>query len=426
MTPPSPTPSGQLALLRSLFDAAIGAAQPALCLPAHLPPPPTGRTIVIGAGKASAAMARALEDHWHGPLEGLVVTRYGYDVPCQRIEIVQAAHPVPDAAGLAASQRIAHLVTGLTADDLVIALISGGGSSLLVAPGPGLTLADKQAVNAALLASGATISEMNCVRRHLSSLKGGRLAALCHPAQLVTLLISDVPGDAPMDIASGPTVADATTCADALDIIQRYQIALPATMRTLLESGAGETVKPGDPRLQNSSVRMITAPQIALEAAAQAARAAGITPYILGDSLEGEAREVAKALAGITRQVVLRGQPFQAPCVLLSGGETTVTLKGKGRGGRNVEFLLALAVALGDLAGVYALAGDTDGVDGIEEIAGAVLTPDTLARAWRAGMNPRTYLDRNDAHSFFQALGDSVLTGPTLTNVNDFRAILIG
>ncbi|WP_394754946.1 glycerate kinase [Rhodoferax sp.] len=414
------------ALLRSLFDAAIAAAQPALCLPAHLPPPPKGRTIVIGAGKASAAMARALEDHWHGPLEGLVVTRYGYDVPCQRIEIVQAAHPVPDAAGLAASQRIAHLVTGLTEDDLVIALISGGGSSLLVAPGPGLTLADKQAVNAALLASGATISEMNCVRRHLSSLKGGRLAALCHPAQLVTLLISDVPGDAPMDIASGPTVADATTCADALDIIQRYQIALPATMRTLLESGAGETVKPGDPRLQNSSVRMITAPQIALEAAAQAARAAGITPYILGDSLEGEAREVAKALAGITRQVALRGQPFQAPCVLLSGGETTVTLKGKGRGGRNVEFLLSLALALGELKGVYALAGDTDGVDGIEEIAGAVLTPDTLTRAWRAGMNPRTYLDRNDAHSFFQALGDSVLTGPTLTNVNDFRAILIG
>ena len=413
------------ALLRSLFDAAVAAAQPALCLPPHLPAPPKGRTIVIGAGKASAAMALALEAHWPGPLEGLVVTRYGYQQPCQRIEIVQASHPVPDAAGLAASKRIAALVTGLTADDLVIALISGGGSSLLVAPGDGLTLADKQAVNTALLASGASISEMNCVRRHLSSLKGGRLGALCHPAKLLTLLISDVPGDAPMDIASGPTVADATTCQDALDIVQRYRIDLPAPVRALLESGRGETIKPGDPRLQGSDVRMITAPQIALAAAAQVARAAGITPYILGDSLEGEARDVAKTLAGITRQVVLRGQPFQTPCVLLSGGETTVTIRGKGRGGRNVEFLLALAVALGDLDGVFALAGDTDGVDGIEEIAGAILTPDTLKRAWAQGMNPRSFLDSNDAHSFFQALGDSVVTGPTLTNVNDFRAILI-
>lgn len=413
------------ALLRSLFDAAIAAAQPALCLPAYLPPPPKGRTIVIGAGKASAAMARALEDNWNGPLEGLVVTRYGYEVPCQRIEILQAAHPVPDAAGLVASQRIAQLVTGLTADDLVIAAISGGGSSLLVAPGEGLTLADKQAVNTALLTSGASISEMNCVRRHLSSIKGGRLGAVCYPAQLITLLISDVPGDAPMDIASGPTVADATTCADALAIVNRYQIAMPDAMRHLLESGAGETVKPGDARLQNSSVRLITAPQIALEAAAKVAQLAGFTPYILGDSLEGEARDVAKVLGGVARQVKLHGQPFKTPCVLLSGGETTVTLKGHGRGGRNVEFLLALAVTLGDLKGVYALAGDTDGVDGIEEIAGALLSPDTLARAWAAGMNPRTYLDNNDAHSFFQALGDSVVTGPTLTNVNDFRAILI-
>jgi hydroxypyruvate reductase len=415
-------------LLRSLFDAAVAAAQPALCLPPHLPPPPKGRTIVIGAGKASAAMALALEAHWPGPLEGLVVTRYGYQQACQRIEIVQAAHPVPDAAGLAASQRIAALVTGLTADDLVIALISGGGSSLLVAPGEGLTLADKQAVNSALLASGATISEMNCVRRHLSSLKGGRLGALCHPARLLTLLISDVPGDAPMDIASGPTVTDSTTCAEALDIIARYRIEVPAAVRALLESGRGETVKPGDARLQNSEVRMITAPQIALEAAAEVARAAGITPYILGDSLEGEARDVAKVLAGITRQVAQRGQPFQPPCVLLSGGETTVTIRnpqGTGRGGRNVEFLLALAVALGDLDGVHALAGDTDGVDGIEEIAGALLTPDTVARAWAQGMSPRSFLDHNDAHSFFQKLGDSVVTGPTLTNVNDFRAILL-
>ncbi|WP_295959596.1 glycerate kinase [Rhodoferax sp.] len=412
-------------LLRRMFDAAVASAQPALCLPPHLPPPPKGRTIVIGAGKASAAMARALEDHWSGPLEGLVVTRYGYDVPCQRIEIVQAAHPVPDAAGLQAAQRIRQLVTGLTADDLVIALISGGGSSLLVAPGEGLTLADKQAVNTALLHSGASISEMNCVRRHLSSLKGGRLAAVCHPAQVLTLLISDVPGDDPIDIASGPTVADPTTCTDALAIVDRYRIAVPPAVRSLLESGVGETVKPGDPRLAGIQTRMITAPQIALEAAAQVAREAGITPYILGDSLESEARDLGKAMAGIARQVAVHGQPFTTPCVLLSGGETTVTLRGTGRGGRNVEFLLSLAVALNGLPGVYAMAGDTDGVDGAEEIAGAVLTPSTLARAWALGTNPRSSLDNNDAHSFFQALGDSVVTGPTLTNVNDFRAILI-
>ena len=408
-----------------MFDAAVAAAQPALCLPPHLPPPPKGRTIVIGAGKASAAMARALEDHWAGPLEGLVVTRYGYEVPCERIEIVQAAHPVPDAAGIEAAERIRQLVTGLTADDLVIALISGGGSSLLVAPGEGLTLADKQAVNTALLHSGASISEMNCVRRHLSSLKGGRLAAVCHPAQVLTLLISDVPGDDPIDIASGPTVADPTTCADALAIVARYRITVPPAVRHLLESGAGETIKPGDPRLQGIQTRMITAPQIALEAAAQVARDAGITPYILGDSLEGEARDLGKAMAGITRQVALHGQPFQTPCVLLSGGEATVTLRGTGRGGRNVEFLLSLGVALNGLPGVYALAGDTDGVDGAEEIAGALLTPDTLARAWALGTNPRSSLDNNDGHGFFQALGDAVVTGPTLTNVNDFRAILI-
>ena len=412
-------------LLRRMFDAAVAAAQPALCLPPHLPPPPKGRTIVIGAGKASAAMARALEDHWSGPLEGLVVTRYGYEVPCERIEIVQAAHPVPDAAGIEAAERIRQLVTGLTADDLVIALISGGGSSLLVAPGEGLTLADKQAVNTALLHSGASISEMNCVRRHLSSLKGGRLAAQCHPAQVLTLLISDVPGDDPIDIASGPTVGDPTTCADALAIVERYRISVPPAVRHLLESGAGETIKPGDPRLQGIQTRMITAPQIALEAAAQVARDAGITPYILGDSLEGEARDLGKAMAGITRQVALHGQPFKTPCVLLSGGEATVTLRGTGRGGRNVEFLLSLGVALNGLPGVYALAGDTDGVDGAEEIAGALLTPDTLARAWALGTNPRSSLDNNDGHGFFQALGDAVVTGPTLTNVNDFRAILI-
>jgi glycerate 2-kinase len=412
-------------LLRQMFDAAVAAAQPALCLPQHLPRPPKGRTIVIGAGKASAAMARALEDHWPGPLEGLVVTRYGYAVPCERIEIAQAAHPVPDEAGLLASRRIAAKVAGLSADDLVIALVSGGGSSLLVAPAPGLTLADKRAVNAALLASGATISEMNCVRRHLSALKGGRLGALCHPARVVTLLISDVPGDDPRDIASGPTVADPTTCADALAIIDRYKMAVPDAVRRLLASGECESIKPGDPRLARGEIRMITAPQIALEAAARVARDAGFSAHILGDSLEGESRDLGKAMAGIARQVALRGQPFEAPCVLLSGGETTVTVRGPGRGGRNVEFLLSLAVALDGLAGVHAIAGDTDGVDGAEEIAGALVTPDTLARAWAAGVNPRARLDANDGHGFFGALGDSVVTGPTLTNVNDFRAILV-
>ena len=419
------TPIDRRPLLRSLFDAAVAAAQPALCLPPHLPALPKGRTLVIGAGKASAAMARALESRWDGPIEGLVVTRYGYEVPCERSEIVQAAHPVPDAAGLRAAERIEDLVTGLMLDDLVIALISGGGSSLLVAPLAGITLADKQAVSTALLKSGASISEMNCVRRHLSALKGGRLAALCHPARLVTLLISDVPGDLPGDIASGSTVADPTTCADALAIIGRYRIDVPPAVLALLESGEGESIKPGDPRLANSETRIIAAPQMALEAAAQVARDAGFTPYILGDSLEGEARDLGKALAGITKQVAMRGQPFTPPCVLLSGGETTVTLKGTGRGGRNVEFVLSLAVALDGLAGVHAIAGDTDGVDGIEEIAGACITPDTLARAWALGLNPRASLDNNDGHGFFQALGDAVVTGPTLTNVNDFRAIVI-
>ena len=412
-------------LLRRMFDAAIASAQPARCLPAHLPAPPKGRTIVIGAGKASAAMAAALEAHWPGPLEGLVVTRYGYAVPCDRIEIVEAAHPVPDAAGLRASERIRALVSGLGSDDLVIALISGGGSALLVAPGPGLTLQDKQDINAALLRSGATISEMNCVRRHLSSLKGGRLGAACHPAKLVTLLISDVPGDDPIDIASGPTVADTTTCREALAVVDRYGIALPAGVRASMESGSLESVKPGDPRLAGSDVRMITAPQVALEAAAEVARRAGLAAYILGDSLEGEARDLGKAMAGIARQVRLHGQPFTPPCVILSGGETTVTVRGRGRGGRNVEFLLSLGVALDGLAGVCALAGDTDGVDGAEEIAGALLRPDSLARAWAQGINPRARLDDNDGHGFFTALGDSVVTGPTLTNVNDFRAIVI-
>ena len=420
-----PAPTDRRPLLRSLFDAAVAASQPDLCLPPYLPPPPKGRTIVIGAGKASAAMARALESHWAGPLEGLVITRYGYAVPCERIEIVEAAHPVPDAAGERATERIRRLVSGLTADDLVIALISGGGSALMVAPGPGLTLADKQAVNAALLRCGASISEMNCVRRHLSAVKGGRLAAQCHPARLVTLAISDVPGDSPIDIGSGPTAADPTTCADALAIIDRYRIEVPQAVRALLHRPEGESVKPGDPRLQGSEIRLVATPQAALEAAAGVARDAGYAACILGDSLEGEARDLGKALAGITRQIVRHGQPSTVPCVLLSGGETTVSIRGDGRGGRNVEFLLALGIALDGLPGVHAIACDTDGVDGVEEIAGACLTPDTLARAWQREINPRTSLDNNDGHGFFQALGDSVITGPTLTNVNDFRAIVI-
>lgn len=415
----------QPALLRAMFDAAVASAQPSLCLAQHLPLAPKGRTIVIGAGKASAAMAQALEAHWPGPLEGLVITRYGYAVPCERIEIVEAAHPVPDAAGLEATARVRQLVSGLTEDDLVIALISGGGSALLVAPGEGISLADKQAVNAALLKSGANIAEMNCVRRHLSQVKGGRLAAACHPARVVTLLISDVPGDNPVDIASGPTVADPTTRADALAIIERYRIAVPDNVRAFLAKDEAESIKPGDARLQNITTRIITAPQIALEAAAKVAEAAGYTPYILGDSLEGEARDLGLAMAGIARQVAQRGQPFKTPCVVLSGGETTVTVTGSGRGGRNVEFLLSLAVALDGLPGVHAIAGDTDGVDGAEEIAGAIIAPDTLARAWAAGIQPRKSLDNNDGHGFFQALGDSVITGPTLTNVNDFRAIII-
>ncbi len=413
------------ALLRRMFEAAIASAQPAVCVPPSLPAPPRGRLLVIGAGKASAAMARAVEQHWPGKLEGLVVTRYGYGVACERIEIVEAAHPVPDAAGLHAAQRMLDLVGGLTADDLVLCLISGGGSALLPLPAPGLTLADKQRINQALLNSGATISEMNCVRRHLSAIKGGRLAAACHPAQVLTLLISDVPGDRPIDIASGPTVGDPTTCADALALVRRYGIELPRAAQDLLNLGAGETVKPGDPRLAGARVCMVATPQMALVAAAAVAEQAGYRACILGDAIEGEAKDVGKVMAGIALQVATHAQPVAAPCVLLSGGETTVTVRGTGRGGRNVEFLLALAIALDGHARVHGLAGDTDGVDGQEEIAGALIGPDSLSRAWDLGLKPKDVLVQNDAHSFFGALGDSVITGPTLTNVNDFRAILI-
>lgn len=412
-------------LLRQMFDAAVAAAQPSHAIPRHLPKAPKGRMVVIGAGKASAEMARVVEDNWPGPLSGLVVTRYGYAVPCQRIEIVEAAHPVPDAAGLAAARRIHELAESLTADDLVLCLISGGGSALLALPHPELTLEDKQAVNKALLASGATITEMNCVRRHLSAIKGGRLAAACHPAKVVSLLISDVPGDNPSDIASGPTVGDSTSCDDALAIIRRYGIAVPPKVLDILKSGRGETVKPDDPRLAGVETRIIAAPQLALEAAAAVAEKAGYRGHILGDSIEGEARDVGKVMAGVTLQVARHGQPFTAPCVLLSGGETTVTVRGKGRGGRNVEYLLSLGIALDGQPGVHAIAADTDGVDGMEEIAGALIAPDSLARAWAKGIKPKDALADNDGHGFFEALGDQLVTGPTLTNVNDFRAILI-
>ncbi len=412
-------------LLRAMFDAAVARAMPAECVPPFLPQPPKGRTIVVGAGKAAATMAKAVEDNWPGELTGLVVTRYGHHVPCKRIEVVEAAHPVPDLAGREAAERILKMVQGLSGDDLVLCLISGGGSALLALPAPGLTLQDKQAINRALLKSGANITEMNCVRKHLSAIKGGRLAAACHPARVVTLTISDVPGDDPAVIASGPTVPDRTTFADARAILQKYGIAESLSVIEHLQAAADETPKPGDPRLGRCETHLIAAPQQSLEAAAEVALRAGVTPLILGDSLEGEAREVALVHAGIARQVARRGQPAAAPCVLLSGGETTVTVRGNGRGGRNVEFLLALAVALDAEAGVYALAGDTDGVDGTEDNAGALVTPDTLARAAGAGVDAKARLADNDGYSFFSAVGDLVKTGPTLTNVNDFRAILI-
>ena len=412
-------------LLRAMFDAAVAAAQPHLCVPPHLPEPPRGRVVVIGAGKASAAMARAVEDHWPGPLSGLVVTRYGYAVPCRGIEIVEASHPVPDAAGLEAARRMLALVQGLGPDDLVLCLLSGGASALLPLPLPGITLDDKQAVNRALLASGATIGEMNCVRRHLSAIKGGRLAAACHPATVLTLAISDVPGDEPTVIGSGPTIGDPTTCADALAIIRRLGLNLPPRLLDVLFSGRGESVKPGDPRLDKARYVMVATPQASIEAAAAVGHAAGYPVHILGDSLEGEAASLGQVMAGIARQVARRGQPFAAPCILVSGGEATVRVRGTGRGGRNVEFLLALGVALDGLPGVHALAGDTDGVDGAEEVAGALLAPDSLARLRAMGINPADALSNNDAHTVFAKLGDAVVTGPTRTNVNDFRAVLI-
>jgi len=413
------------ALLHDLFQAALNAVVADTRLPAALPQPPKGRTVVIGAGKAAAAMAKTVEDHWPGPLTGLVVTRYDHDLPTERIEVVQASHPVPDAAGQDAARRILEMVQGLTADDLVLCLISGGGSALLALPAPGVSLDDKRAVAKALLKSGADIAEMNCVRKHLSAIKGGRLAASAHPARVVSLLVSDVPGDDPSVIASGPTVPDPTSFADARAILAKYGIAPPPAVAAHLERGEEETPKPGDPRLAGALTTIIATPQDALDAAAAVARDRGFAPVVLGDAIEGEARDVAKVHAGIARQIARRDQPAPAPAVILSGGETTVTVRGTGRGGRNVEFLLALAVALDGHPGISAAAFDTDGIDGTEDNAGALLRPDTLARAAALGIDAKAHLADNDGYGFFKALGDLVVTGPTRTNVNDFRVIVV-
>ncbi|WP_311222835.1 MULTISPECIES: glycerate kinase [unclassified Acidovorax] len=438
-----PDPTTQPAeFLEHLYRVAVHRALPLHNTAAFLPAPPSpesgGRTLVLGAGKAGGAMSQAVEALWpaDAPLSGLVVTRYGHTPPrpqglAQRIEVVEAAHPVPDAAGLDAAQRMLALTQGLTENDLVLCLVSGGGSALLTLPADGLTLQDKQRINQALLESGAAIDEMNCVRKHLSRIKGGRLAAACAPARVVTLTISDVPGDDPSVIASGPTVADATTCADALDILQRYRIEVPAAVRTALQDGALETPKPGDAAFNGHAVHLIATPRQALEAAAEAARAAGVAAYILSDDMEGESREVGKVHAALARAVARHGQPFARPCVILSGGETTVTVRPqapgtpRGRGGRAGEFCLGLAQALQGQSGVWALAADTDGIDGVEDNAGASVAPDTLARADAAGLRIAAHLDRNDAYGYFDALGDLVVTGPTHTNVNDFRALLI-
>ena len=438
MTQPVSPPAQPTAFLRQLFAAAVARAQPRLNMPAVLPAVPRGRTVVIGAGKAAGAMAQALEQLWpaDAPLSGVVVTRYHHTPPrpagvAQRIEVLEAAHPVPDAAGVQAAERILALVQGLTPDDLVICLISGGGSALLTLPADGLSLADKQQINRALLESGANIAEMNTVRKHLSRIKGGRLAAACHPAQVVTLTISDVPGDDPAVIASGPTVADASTCAHAWAILQRYRMDLPDAVKAALQSGALETPKPGDAVFAGHQVRMLATPQQSLQAAADLAKAAGLNAYILSDEIEGESREVGKVHAALARAAAMGHGPFQKPCVILSGGETTVTVRPqapgapRGKGGRAGEFGLGLAVGLQGMSGVWGLAADTDGIDGVEDNAGVVVTPDTLERAGHAGLKPSAFLDRNDSYRFFEALDDLVVTGPTHTNVNDFRALLV-
>ncbi len=424
--------------LLDLYRAAVQRAQPLHNMAQYLPAPPKGRTIVLGAGKAGGSMAHALEALWpaDAALSGLVVTRYDHTPPRpaglpQRIEVVEAAHPVPDAAGLAAAERMLTLTEGLSSDDLVLCLISGGGSALLTLPAAGIDLTEKQRINKALLESGAAIGEMNCVRKHLSRIKGGRLAAACYPAQVVTLTISDVPGDDPSIIASGPTVPDASTCAQALDILNRYAISVPEPVRTALQNDQLETPKPGDPRFNGHAVHLIGTPQQSLVAAAAAARAAGIAAHVLSDEVEGESREVGKVHAALARAVAKHGEPFTKPCVILSGGETTVTIRRqppgtpKGRGGRAGEFCLGLAQALQAHDQVWALAADTDGIDGVEDNAGARVSPSTLQRAAAKSLRITDYLDRNDAYGYFEALDDLVVTGPTHTNVNDFRAILV-
>lgn len=411
--------------LNRIFMTAVTSADPSKVLQQHLPSPPRGRCVVVGAGKASAAMAAALEAAWPSvDLSGVVVTRYGHAVPTGRIEIIEASHPVPDDRSAEAAKRILAAVEGLTADDMVIALISGGGSALMVSPAEGMTLEDKMAVNRALLASGATISEMNAVRKHLSRIKGGRLALAAKPARVVSLLISDVPGDDPSEIASGPTVADPSDIETVREIVSRYALDLPENVSKVLEKGE-ETPKAGDIA---EDIRLIAAPSLALQAAADEAVKLGLTPLILGDSLEGESRDVGAVMAGIAISARRKGLPLKGPAVLLSGGETTVTIgKGPaGKGGRNTEFLLSLALTLKGADGIWAIAGDSDGIDGVEDAAGAVVTPDTLARMRAAGVDPRQSLVSHDSYTAFRAAGDLVVTGPTLTNVNDIRAILIG
>ena len=414
------------AFLKQLFNCAIAAADPSAIVPQHLPPRPKGRLVVLGAGKASASMARVVEDYYGAPLEGLVVTRYGHAVSCKYIEIIEAAHPKPDAAGEAGAQRVLELARTLGPDDLGLCLISGGGSALLSLPAPGLTLAHKQAINSALLRSGAPISAMNIVRKHLSAIKGGRLAAAASPAKLLTLIISDVPGDDPAIVASGPTLGDPSTFAQAREILRKYGIEEPRAVIEHLELAQDETPKPGDPRLAASVIKIIAAAQMSLEAGATCAHGAGVTPIILGDAIEGEARDIGRQHGLLALR---RLQEGQRPCVFLSGGETSVTMRApdnaNARGGRNSEYLLALALALEGAPGVYALAADTDGIDGMSEHAGAMTTPDTLARARAAGLDPEAMLEQNNSGGLFEALGDCVTTGATLTNVNDFRAILI-
>jgi len=412
-------------LLHRLFDAALQAADPFDLIAPHLPPPPKGRTVVLGAGKAAARMAEAVERHWQGTLEGLVVTRYGHGAPTRHIEVVEAGHPLPDEAGEQAARRMLELASGLGPDDLAICLMSGGGSALLSLPAPGIAFDEKRAINKVLLRSGSPIGEMNCVRRHLSAIKGGRLALACHPARVVTLVVSDVPGDDPAVVASGPTVPDASTGADALAILDKYGIAASGAVRAVLANPALAAPRPDDPRLAQNAVHVLVTAQQSLEAAAREAEGAGYIPLILSSSLEGEARDVALVHAAIARQVVQYGQPAKKPCVILSGGETSVTIRGHGRGGRNAEFLLALAVALDGLPGVHALAADTDGIDGTEDNAGAWLAPETLAAAQAQGLDARAHLADNDGYGFFSQMGQLIVTGPTRTNVNDFRAIVI-